>query len=893
MEQLLSTKLFIPSIRQELVSRPRLIERLNHGLLRVPGVTLISAPAGFGKTTLISEWVAGCRRPTAWLSLDERDNDPSRFLDYLVAALQTIVPGIGEGLSSIPQAPQPPTESILTTLLNEISTRAENFLLILNEYHAIDSRSVDQALTFLLEHLPPQLHLVISTRQDPDLPLARLRVRGQLTELRAADLRFTSAEAAEFLNQVMGLNLLAEHISALEDRTEGWIAGLQLAAISLQGHRDAASFIESFTGNHHFVMDYLLEEVLKQQPASVQTFLLRTSILDSLCGPLCDAVLLDLVGPTSAQKTLEYLERTNLFIVPLDNQRHWYRYHHLFADLLRQRLQESLDSASLGEERETVAELHLRASRWYEARGLELEAFHHATAANDIERAERLIEGDGVPLYFRGTVVPVMQWLESLPKSVLDARPSLWVMSASTQLLTDHTLVEQKLQAAESALQDKELDAHTRDVMGRIASLRATLAVIQHDAEAILAQSRRALEFLHPDNLPLRVAASWSLGHAYQLQGERAAASQAFRQVISISKSLGDSVYTIAATINLGQVQEVDNQLSLATKTYKRVLQMVGDPPQPMACEAYLGLARIYYQWNDLDTAQQHGQQCLQQTRQIAMENVDTVASCQVLLARLKLIQGDMPGAVADLAAAEEFVRQHGFLFRMADVAAGQVLTLLYQGNLAKAAQLAEIYKLPLSLARVLLARGEPSAALELLEPLRQQADDRDWQDERLKVMVLQALAFHAQGEKDKALEWLNDALVLAEPGGFIRLFVDEGEPMRLALLDFRRWMARQPQAQDYKVSSYVDHLLMAFAQPVGMQPSKSSKGRATMVEPLSERELEVLKLLRTELNGPEIARGLMISLNTIRTHTKNIYSKLGVNNRRAAARRAEELDLL
>ncbi|MDQ2693736.1 MAG: tetratricopeptide repeat protein, partial [Chloroflexota bacterium] len=628
MVQLLSTKLFTPAIRKEWVSRPRLMERMNEGLQHTPGVTLISAPAGFGKTTLVSEWITGCGRPAAWLSLDEGDNDLTRFLAYIIAALQTVWADIGEALLPMLQTPQPPAiEPILTSLLNEIASRTE-IILVLNDYQMIVSKPVDQAVAFLLEHLPPQMHLVIVTRQDPDLPISRLRVRGQLTELRAANLRFTPSETAEFLNQIMGLHLSVEDIAALEARTEGWIAGLQLAALSLQGHKDATGFIKAFTGNHHFVMDYLLEEVLKQQPAHIQEFLLRTSILDSLCGPLCDAVLPDLAGSVSAQKTLEYLERTNLFIIPLDNHRHWYRYHHLFADLLRQRLRESPGSAGTGKDRGSVAELHLRASQWYEDQGLELEAFQHAAAANEIERAERLIEGKGVPLYFRGVVAPVLRWLESLPRTVLDSRPSLWVMSASTQLLTDHTLVEQKLQAAESALQGAKPDDHTRDVIGRIASLRATLAVIQHDAETIITQSLRALDYLHPENLPLRTAAAWSLGHAYQLQGDRAAASQAFNQVISISKSLGNSVYTIAATINLGQVQEADNQLHQATKTYNRVLELAGDPPQPMACEAYLGLARISYQWNDLEAAQQYGQQCIQQTRQIAMENVDTVASC-------------------------------------------------------------------------------------------------------------------------------------------------------------------------------------------------------------------------------------------------------------------------
>ena len=327
--------------------------------------------------------------------------------------MQTIAPNIGEGVLGVLQSPQPPPiESILTTLLNEITTIPDNFILVLDDYHVIDAKPVDEALTFLLEHLPPQMHLVIATREDPHLPLARLRARGQLTELRAADLRFTPAEAADFLNQVMGLNLSAEDIAALETRTEGWIAGLQLAAISMQGHQDAASFIKSFTGSHHFVLDYLLEEVLQQQSESVQTFLLRTSILDRLCGPLCDAVLLD--PSASGQETLEYLEHANLFIVPLDNERRWYRYHHLFADLLRQRLHQSTAS-SAGDEGKGVAELHSRASQWYEDNGLEIEAFQHAAAANDVERAERLIEGKGMPLHFRGAVAAVLDWLASLP----------------------------------------------------------------------------------------------------------------------------------------------------------------------------------------------------------------------------------------------------------------------------------------------------------------------------------------------------------------------------------------------------------------------------------------------------------------------------------------------
>src|SRR3989454_2652724 len=717
---ILATKLYIPPLRPHVVIRPRLIERLNEGLHHK--LILISAPAGFGKTTLVSAWVEGIERSrarTAWLSLDEGENDPARFLTYLVAALQTIAANIGEGVSGVLQSPQPPPpEAMLTTLLNDLATIPDHFVLVLDDYHVIEAKAVDQALTFLLEHLPPHMHLVIATREDPSLPLARLRVGGYLTEVRAVDLRFTPSEAAVFLNQVMGLPLSAEDIASLETRTEGWIAGLQLAAISMQGQKDVTSFIKSFTGSHNFVMDYLVEEVLQQQSESVQTFLLRTSILDRLCGSLCDAVLLN--PSVSGQETLEYLEHANLFLVPLDNERRWYRYHQLFAELLRQRLQQR-SASSTGDEVGDVTELHRRASQWYEDNGLEIEAFHHAVAANDVARAERLIEGEGMPLQFRGAGAPVLNWLESLPKTALDARPSLWVTYASTLLFGgQHTAVEQKLQAAEAPLQGTEPDDRTTDLVGRIASMRATLAVIQHDGETIITQSRRALEYLHEGNLPVRTATTWTLGYAYQLQGDRAAASQAYTEVIATGKSFGDSIYTLAATINLGQVQEADNQLSLAAESYRCSLQLAGDPPQLMACEAHLGLARVFYEWNDLEAALAHGNQSAQLARQII---VDTFAAYGVFVARLRLALGDVPGAVAVLDEAEAFVRRHRFVFRMPDVAAAQVLLLLHQGHLAAAAHLAQTHDLPISQTRVHLAQRDPSAALAVLLPWRRQVE--------------------------------------------------------------------------------------------------------------------------------------------------------------------------
>ncbi len=881
---ILATKLYIPPLQPSIVLRARLIERLDDSLHRK--VTLISAPAGFGKTTLVSEWIAGRQGQTAWLSLDEGDSDPPRFLAYLISALQTVAPAIGAGMLGALQSPQPPpAESILTTLLNEIAVLPDNFVLVLDDYHAIDAKLVDDTLAFLLEHLPPQMHVVVTTREDPQLPLARLRTRGQMAELRAADLRFTASEAAEFLNPVMGLNLSAADIAALEDRTEGWIAGLQLAAISMQGHPDATRFIQSFTGSHHFVMDYLVDEVLNQQPDSVQTFLLRTSILDRLCGPLCDAVLLD--PSASGQENLEYVERANLFLVPLDDERRWYRYHHLFAELLRQRLHQSIAS-STGNGVRDVNELHRRASVWYEANGLEIAAFRHAAAANDVARAERLIEGKGMPLHFRGAVTVILDWLESLPATVLNARPSLWWRYGSLLLVMGQTTgVEEKLQAAEDALEGIEADDKTRNLVGRIASARAVLALTRYQPETIIFQARRALEYLHPDNMSSRASANWTLGFAHSLQGDRAAASQAYAEAISLSQTSGDIFTTILATGGLGQVQEADNHLYLAAETYQRVLQLAGDQPPPIISGAHLGLAHIYYEWNDLDAAEQHGRHSLRRARQFDRV-IDRFIVSEVFLARLQLAQGDVAGAAASLAQASQSVRQHNFVHRMPEVSAVHVLMLLHQGDLTAAAHLAQTYDLPLSRARVHLAQGDPSTALAVLEPLRQQAEAKDWQDERLKVMVLQVLALRAQGEQDLAVRLLGDALELAEPGGFIRLFIDEGPPMA-RLLSEAAALGMRP--------TYIRKLLAAFPvdRPAAeyTPPFPSSRTAQPLVEPLSQRELEVLQLIAAGLSNHEIGERLFLALSTVKGHNRLIFDKLQVQRRTEAVARARELGML
>jgi LuxR family maltose regulon positive regulatory protein len=681
----------------------------------------------------------------------------------------------------------------------------------------------------------------------------------------------------------MGLNLTADDIAALETRTEGWIAGLQLAAISLQGREDVAGFIRSFAGSHHFVLDYLIEEVLQRQSESVQTFLLRTSILERLCGPLCDAVMSERVA--SGQETLEYLERANLFIVPLDNERHWYRYHHLFAELLRQRLHQSAAS-SAGDDGMGVAEYHIRASQWYEDNALEFEAFHHAAAANDIERAERLIIGGRIPQHSRAAVTAVFDWLESLPRTVLDARPWLWVRSAMVALNAGRTTgVEEKLQAAEEALQDADLDDETRDLIGQIAAVRSTLALANYQSEAMINQAHRALQYLHPDNLPSRGRAIRTLGFAYQLQGNRAAARQAYTEAKAIRQTSGNINLTVSATTGLGNVQESENELYQAAETYRCSLQLLGDQSASNADQEFIGLARIFYEWNDFDAAEQYGQQSLKLARQY-VGSVDRSVICEVFLARLKLARGDVAGAAAMLAETEQFVRENSFVQRMPDVAAAQVLTLLQRGNLAGAAHLAQAHDLPLTRARVHLAQGDPSAALAVLEPYRRRVEERAWADEQLKTMILQAVAFDALGERSRAVELLGEALKLAEPGGFIRIFVDEGPPMARLLCEALS-QGVQP--------GYVRRVLAAFpvdARDGGAPPTTSAAG-TRLAEPLSRRELEVLPLIAEGLSNQEIAARLYLSLHTVKAHARSIYAKLGVNSRTQAAARARALGYL
>ncbi len=903
----LAAKLYIPPPRPKIVLRLRLIERLNEGLHGK--LTLISAPAGFGKTTLVNEWVAGCERlepkvRVSWLSLDEGDNDPAGFLAYLVAALQTIAATIGAGVLRMLQSPQPPPiESILIALLNEITTIPGNFVLVLDDYHAIDSKPLDEALTFLLEHLPPQMHLVITTREDPHLPLARLRARGQLTELRAADLRFTPAEAAEFLNQMMGLTLSTDDITALEARTEGWITGLQLAALSMQGHQDVTSFIKSFTGSHHFVLDYLVEEVLQQQSESIQTFLLRTSILDRLCGPLCDSVL----GSPSAsgQETLEYLERTNLFTVPLDSERRWYRYHHLFGELLRKRLGQSLVPGE-------TAGLHIQASEWYEQNGFPSDAIHHAFAVKDFERVAKIAELEWPAMHAGAQSIKWLGWMKNLPEEIIRARPVLCVNCAWAFLNAG------ELEAAEAKMQDAEYWLEPTTVTGEksdapsiemivvdeeqfeslpvvLAAARAYHAQAIGDISGTIKYTQHVLELSPAEDSRWHRGASSLLGLAQYASGNLDAAYRA----ISDGLARAGPYDAISGNFLLAGIKLAQGQLNTALSIYEKALRLVLERGEPMPLgteELYSGISELHRERGDLEAAAQD----LLTGRKLGEQNElpDWQHRWYIAQARLHETRGDLDDALDLLEEAERrFVRTPVPIIR--PIAALKTRIRIAQDKIAEALDWVRTRDLSvddnisylhefehMTLARVLIAQekrglvdGSIHDAQGLLERLLQAAEEGGRKGSVIEILVLQALAHEAQGNYPPALVSLERALTLAEPEGYVRIFVDEGPPMAALLRETTKHGI---------APNYVRQLLAAFGKAEGR-----TSVTQLLIEPLSEREFEVLRLLGTELNGPEIARELMVSLNTMRTHTKSIYNKLGVNNRRAAIRRAEELDLL
>jgi LuxR family maltose regulon positive regulatory protein len=921
--ELLTTKFFIPLTRSELVPRPRLINELNDSLRKK--LTLISAPAGFGKTTLVSDWVKDLRKAAdlkkgacckiTWLSLDEGDNGLERFLAYFIAALYQAI-GVDHSLSSgaleMLQSPRsPPTEVILTSLINEVATFPAEIAMVLDDYHTIESPSIDAALTFLLEHLPPRIHLIIITRVDPPFPMARLRARGQLAELRAADLRFTSTEAAEFLNHVMGLNLSDEDIRALEARTEGWIAGLHLAAISLQRNTDTSALIKSFTSSHRFVLDYLIEEVFEQQPENIQVFLLQTSILRRLTGSVCDA----LTGQDDSQAILEMLENANLFIVPLDEQRYWYRYHHLFAGLLRNRLNQL--------QPEKVPILHRKASEWYQNNGFTEQAIEHSLSAEDFDRAAVLVEQAWPEMHRSYQSVTWLRWAKEIPDELVRARPVLstgygWSlidtgdMEGADLHLQDaerwfDTRAPMNEQSEVAPVRQVDLDqAALRSLSASIANARAYLAQAYGDVAATEKYAQQALDLLHENEYFERGLSAILAGFAYWASGDLEAAQRAITDAISMMQILGKIPFIISFTSYLADIMIAQGRLNGTKKLFLRLLDLAAERSEselPEMAVVHLGLSELYFEQDNLQSAKWH----LQKSEELGeLPAFPPWYRHWILMqVRIRENEGDLEKVTQILNEAESRYYRHPIpdvrplpaLFARALLVEGKLNEAMHwvrERGLSVDDDLSYLREFEhLTLVRVFIAQyknkyddGLINDAIGFLERLLKAAEEGGRVGSVIEILVLQALAHDAQGDIPSALVSIERALDLAEPEGYIRIFVDEGPSMAHVLYEaLSRGIA----------PDYVRRLLAAFPddKPDQAETSQTQTTQSGLIEPLSEREIEVLNLIASGLTNQAVAGRLYLSLNTVKVHTRNIYGKLGVNNRTGAVARAKALGIL
>ncbi len=904
---LLQTKLYVPRLRPSLVPRPHLIKRLNQGLEQNRQLTLISAPAGFGKTTLVADWLRQLKTDNydaAWISLDAGDNDPARLQVHFIAALQRIDPAIAADLAPDGRSAQlRSVEAVLAPLINKIAARSGQLILVLDDYHLIKTQSIHDSLAFLVEHLPVNMHLVLATRIDPPLPLALLRGRGQLNELRLHDLRFEPGETAVFLTQTTGHELEDQHVTALTDRTEGWIAGLQLAAVSMRDQPDIPGFIRAFTGSHRYVMDYLVEEVWARQPEHIQQFLLQTAILERFTAPLCNAVL-HLASDNSqlpianSQPILEYLEKANLFIIPLDDERRWYRYHHLFADLLRKRLQQT--------QPDLTPDLHRRASEWFERNGQMDAAIEHALAAEDYEQALVLIEQATETTLMRSELATFLKWIEALPRDFTRAQPELLLYYECTRLINGRPLddVVANLQEAETAVNLPP---------GQAATLRSLIAIYQGRIGEAVELSRKALATLPGDKQFLRNIGSLIQAFSPLADDDFATSKQAMAEVVQMGQMIGNVTVTVTALCALASLSRMMGLLREAAAYYQQALEMAVDEegrPYPMAGMAYIGLGEIAREWNDLDAAERHLQQGFIFVRQLReTEALEGYLS----LVLVRQAQGDMVGAndaiqkaqqlLLDFGSAETdkaLVDAHQAWLWLAQGRTGDARSWAVKRQLTPGTFLAELAKVGeagallnirqrrrwaeyVTLARLWIALERPGETLPFLERLQQFEERMELEGRLIGVLAIKALALQADGKTDQAVTTLEYALTLAEPEGYIRIFLDEG-PTMVGLL--RRAASRGT------ASNYARELLAAVgAAEADRQPVTDTP--QTLIDALSERELEVLPLLRTSLSVPEIAEQLFIAPSTVRSHIKSIYSKLGVHRRWDAVTRAEEIGLL
>jgi len=966
---LLQTKLYTPSPRPNLVARPRLVERLWEALRSGQRLILVSAPAGSGKTTLLSEWISDFRLETGlesqryqnlkikienlkfcWLSLDEEDNDPVRFWTYWIAALQTRLPGLAQGMAEVLRSPQAPDiQPVITSLLNEIAALPERVALVLDDYHAITEKTIHAGVAYWLEHMPPQCCLAISTRVDPPLPLVRLRARSQMTEVRMRDLRFSPGEAADFLNEIMGLGLTPDDVAALEQRTEGWAVGLQLAALALQASgvtQDRAGtqrFIQAFSGTQRHILDYLAEEVIERQPEGVQEFLLNTSILERMCGPLCDAVMGD--GETgdrglaaqeipyplppspfpNGQAILEYLERANLFLVPLDDERRWYRYHHLFSELLRARLKSRRP--------ESAPALHLRAAEWHQQAGLAAEAVSHTLAAREFERAAGLIERHTTTVLARGEMSTLRSWIKALPEAVVIKRPRLcvalgWILTFAGELHTVEPLLQQaeRTLGVSAASHDQARDVfapdsppatqiettETRDILGNIASMRAFIAGIAGEDARAIQLAQQAARLLPEEDYIARSVIPFTQGRSYRSQGDLERAAQAFVELVQVAESA--SIWTLAvAWFELASTCKIQGRLRQAEAIYREALRRIeeqGAARYGTVAKVDSGLADLLREWGDLENARRMAVEALERMK--TWGNPHDLVIGYTTLARILESLGDIEAGLAVLEQAD-LVRRRFHLFpplaSMIDT--GRVRLWLAQGNLEQAGRwlresrpgqagtplIRELEQI--TQARLLLAQGEADQAANLLSRLAQAAEAGERTGRLIEMLALLAIALSEMKESTRALQVLEKCLALAEPQGYMRIFLDEGEKMREMILDFRLQIEKRAQAGRPEATgallAYADRLLAAFPAPdqISLPQSKISDLKSKILAPLSERELEVLRLVAAGLTNRQIAQRIVVAESTVKKHINHIYDKLAVRSRTQAIARARELGLL
>jgi LuxR family maltose regulon positive regulatory protein len=898
LDTLLTTKFYIPAPSINLVSRDRLLRRLDEGMRQGSRLTLISAPAGYGKTTLLGEWIHQYNLTTVWLSLDEGDNDPARFLAYLISALRGIKPGIGEtALTELQSSLSKIPATLLTSLVNEMADIQGDFLIVFDDYHTIHNQVIDNVMSFLLEHSPPQAHIAITTRADPLLPVSRLRGQGLVSELRQSDLCFTEEETAEFLQLISGFELSPEDISALTFRTEGWAAGLQMAVASMRAQSNISAFIHEFTGSNRYILDYLIEEVLQSQPESIQGFLLHTSILDQLCGTLCDAVIGDSIElPSSSQTILEDLEHKNLFIIPLDNQREWYRYHRLFADLLKQSLHRSHP--------EGVNPLHRRASEWYEDNGLLEDAIEHALSCGDSLRSADLIEKEAEITLMRSQVSTFLGWLEKLPAEEIHKRPTLSVYHSWALMWSGAPL-----ETIEAHL---ELTSKQEKGSPQVLPLQAFLAISNGKVTLAVELAHQAIEQLPEEDKFLRSLAYFVLASSSMAEGVTDEGLKALEETAKFGQRAGNVMVAALVLCELGELQQKRGRLHQAKTLYQQALELAtGEQDQrlPVAGRALIGLGDIARERNELDTAER-----------LLSEGITLAEQWSVMgtfegymsLVMLKDSQGDTQNAdelfsnlrevailfdasevddyVVDMYAARRNIDQGDFeaarywaehrdlAGRLSPDETSEVTDILVS-RLQK-------YENTI-VARLMVAEERYEEAITLLDLVLPEAEEADRVILTIEAETLRAIALQSLSRRDESVDAFTHALELAEPEGFMRIFLDHGEAVNRLLQTTRE------EIEDPTIKAYTERLLRAYSSDVDKKAPLPSLQKREITEPLSDREREVLRLLPSSLSSTEMAEELAISVNTLRTHLKNIYGKLGVHSRYEAIARASELGLI